>query len=97
MFDHFAVQHPDLLHKLCLTPSCLFLCTAIRKEIADIEEGRMDREVNPLKVSLASFFFCTRRNSYLHTFALYVFMQLLVLTPCGVVQLRCLDGWSTPF
>ena len=32
---------------------CLCLGTAIRKEIADIEEGRFDQQMNPLKVSLA--------------------------------------------
>lgn len=30
----------------------------IRQEIADIEEGRMDSRVNPLKVRLAPHVFC---------------------------------------
>ena len=45
----FILHGTTETYKICV---CLFLGTAIRKEIADIEEGRFDQQMNPLKVSL---------------------------------------------
>ena len=55
--DHFPLHMHELsfyiLKKYAFwLHACIFFFTAIRQEIKDIEEGRYDSKMNPLKVSI---------------------------------------------